>query len=104
VASASQQHVTSLNFVAFAKAKELHQWILFTLGVLVVLQLLGLGDVAIECFFPEGLISAHNLRFRLGDASLLIGVVVASDILGQMQVHRLVQQHEPLRLQSGDAP
>ena len=64
--------------------------------VLSRLTVIGAAYITIVCLLPEVLIGAYNLPFYLGGTSLLIVVVVAIDLLTQIQSHLVAHQYEAL--------
>ena len=62
--------------------------------MLTRLTVIGAAYITIVCLLPEILIGAYNLPFYLGGTSLLIVVVVAIDLLAQVQSHLVAHQYE----------
>ncbi len=62
--------------------------------VLTRLTVIGAAYITLVCLLPEGLIGAYNLPFYLGGTSLLIVVVVAIDLLNQIQAQLVAHQYE----------
>jgi len=61
--------------------------------VLTRLTVIGAAYITIVCLLPEALIGAYNVPFYLGGTSLLIVVVVAIDLLNQVQSHVVAHQY-----------
>jgi preprotein translocase subunit SecY len=64
--------------------------------VLMRLTVLGAAYITLVCLLPEALIGAYNMPFYLGGTSLLIVVVVAIDLLTQVQSHLVAHQYEAM--------
>jgi preprotein translocase subunit SecY len=65
-------------------------------GVVSRITVIGAGYITLVCLLPEILISAYGLPFYLGGTSLLIVIVVAIDLLTQVQSHLAAHQYEAL--------
>jgi len=64
--------------------------------VMTRLTVIGAAYITIVYLLPEALIGAFNLPFYLGGTSLLIVVVVAVDVLNQVQSHLVAHQYEAI--------
>jgi preprotein translocase subunit SecY len=62
--------------------------------VLTRLTAIGAAYITVVCLLPEALIGAYNIPFYLGGTSLLIVVVVAVDLLNQVQSHLVAHQYQ----------
>jgi preprotein translocase subunit SecY len=62
--------------------------------VLTRLTVIGAAYITVVCLLPEALIGAYDIPFYLGGTSLLIVVVVAIDLLNQVQSHLVAHQYE----------